>query len=229
MSKAIGMIEFKTTSTGVTAADAMVKTSEVEIVEAQTVCPGKYIAIITGDLSAVKAAVDTAVTTYEDKCIDSFVLGNPHESIFPAIYGTTQVEDISALGILETYDAAISFAKKYPDTAWCYGNHDLSYVWHVPETGYSTMAAYTVQKKLLDLKEVLPESNPIKYAHRIDNVLFSHAGISKDFVDLYVPKIKHDDVDTVLNYINNLGKMKMWYDGSPIWLRPQYTDVKMYK
>ena len=106
MSKAIGMIEFKTTSTGVTAADAMVKTSEVEIVEAQTVCPGKYIAIITGDLSAVKAAVDTAVTTYEDKCIDSFVLGNPHESIFPAIYGTTQVEEISALGILETYDAA---------------------------------------------------------------------------------------------------------------------------
>ena len=71
MSKAIGMIEFKTTATGVTAADAMVKTSDVEIVEAQTVCPGKYIAIITGDLSAVKAAVDTAVTTYEDKCIDS--------------------------------------------------------------------------------------------------------------------------------------------------------------
>ena len=104
MSKAIGMIEFKTTATGVTAADAMVKTSEVEIVEAQTVCPGKYIAIITGDLSAVKAAVDAAVTTYEDKC--SFVLGNPHESIFPAIYGTTQVEDVSALGILETYDAA---------------------------------------------------------------------------------------------------------------------------
>ena len=106
MSKAIGMIEFKTTATGVTAADAMVKTSEVEIIEAQTVCPGKYIAIITGDLSAVKAAVDAAVTTYEDKCIDSFVLGNPHESIFPAIYGTTQVDEISALGILETYDAA---------------------------------------------------------------------------------------------------------------------------
>ena len=106
MSKAIGMIEFKTTATGITAADAMVKTSEVEIVEAQTVCPGKYIAIITGDLSAVKAAVDAAVTTYEDKCIDSFVLGNPHESIFPAIYGASHVDDISALGIIETYDVA---------------------------------------------------------------------------------------------------------------------------
>ncbi|MCF0132694.1 MAG: BMC domain-containing protein [Blautia sp.] len=106
MSSAIGMIEFKTTAAGITAADLMVKTSDVEIVEAQTVCPGKYIAIVSGNLSAVKAAVETAVHTYEDKCIDSFVLGNPHPDIFPAIYGATNVEKINALGILETYDAA---------------------------------------------------------------------------------------------------------------------------
>ena len=41
MSKAIGMIEFKTVSAGITAADAMVKTADVELLEAQTVCPGK--------------------------------------------------------------------------------------------------------------------------------------------------------------------------------------------
>ena len=106
MSKAIGMIEFKTVATGITAADALVKTSEVELVEAQAVCPGKYIAIVSGDLSAVKAAVDAACTQYETQLIDSMVLGNPHESIFPAIYGATHVEDISALGIIETYDVA---------------------------------------------------------------------------------------------------------------------------
>ena len=32
--------------------------------------------------------------------------GIPHESIFPAIYGTTQIEKVNAFGILETYDAA---------------------------------------------------------------------------------------------------------------------------
>ena len=106
MSKAIGMVEFKTVSSGITAADAMVKTSEVEIVEAQTVCPGKYIAIVSGDLSAVKAAVDAASNQFPEQLIDNFVLGNPHEDIFPAIYGATNVEKISALGILETYDAA---------------------------------------------------------------------------------------------------------------------------
>ena len=34
------------------------------------------------------------------------MLGNPHESIFPAIYGAAKIEDVSALGIFETYDAA---------------------------------------------------------------------------------------------------------------------------
>ncbi len=106
MQRAIGMIEFKTVSAGITAADQMVKTANVEILEAQTVCPGKYIAIIAGDLSAVQAAVERARWTRPDALIDDFVLGNPDPSIFPAIYGTTQIENLNALGILETYDAA---------------------------------------------------------------------------------------------------------------------------
>ena len=106
MSSAIGMIEFKTVSAGVTAADLMVKTAAVELIEAQVVCPGKYIALITGDLSAVDAAVATAKNRAPEQLIDSFVLGNPHEGIFPAIYGTTHVEHVSSLGVLETFDAA---------------------------------------------------------------------------------------------------------------------------
>ena len=102
------MIEFKSVAAGMTAADIMVKTSEVDIVEAQTVCPGKYIAIITGDLSAVKASVETAMDMGGENGIDSFVLGNPDESIFPAILGTTNVtaDDVNALGVIETFDAA---------------------------------------------------------------------------------------------------------------------------
>ena len=106
MGKALGMIEFQTVSAGVTAADAMVKTASVELIEAQTVCPGKYIALITGDLSAVDAAVANAKSRFGEQLIDSFVLGNPHEGIFPAIYGTTHVEHISSLGGLETFDAS---------------------------------------------------------------------------------------------------------------------------
>lgn len=105
MSKAIGMIEYRTIAAGITAVDTMVKTSAVSIVEAQTVCPGKYIAIVSGDLSAVRAAVDAVKEQQPKFLINSLVLGNPHESIFPAIYAASDIKDVAALGILETYDA----------------------------------------------------------------------------------------------------------------------------
>ena len=105
MSKAIGMVEYKTVSAGITAADTMVKTSAVQILEAATVCPGKYITLITGELSAVRAAVDSAAKSCPDQMTDSFVLGNPHEDIFKAIYGGAPIENPKALGVLETFSA----------------------------------------------------------------------------------------------------------------------------
>ena len=48
----------------------------------------------------------------------------------------------------ETFDRAIAFAEDYPDTLWCYGNHDVSYSWGRLETGYSPYAERTVMSKL---------------------------------------------------------------------------------
>ena len=60
MSKALGMVEYKTVASGMTAADIMIKTASVEVLEAMPVCPGKYLVTVSGDLSAVRAAVDAA-------------------------------------------------------------------------------------------------------------------------------------------------------------------------
>lgn len=104
MAKAIGMLEYINVPTGMQAADTVLKTSQVEMIEAQTVCPGKYIMLFTGEISAVKASLEAA-GQYEG-LIDSFLLGNPHEGIFPAIYGTAEVTNPRALGVLETFSAA---------------------------------------------------------------------------------------------------------------------------
>lgn len=106
MKKAIGMIEFKTVASGITATDAMVKATQVEIVEAQTVCPGKYMAIVAGELSSVQNAIELVRKQFSSNLIGDFVLGNPHEDIFPALYGSSHVKEMKALGILETYDVA---------------------------------------------------------------------------------------------------------------------------
>lgn len=91
------------------------------------------------------------------------------------------------------------------------------------------MASMTVQRKLLDLREAVPEDNPIKYVQRIDNVLFSHGGVLNFFVEEYVPRAKYNDVDAVLETINQLGRIEMWNDASPIWLRPQHSKMRLYK
>lgn len=82
-----------------------------------------------------------------------------------------------------TYNAAIEFAKEFPNSLWCYGNHDLSYLWNEKETGYSSMAKQTVQQKIVELSSVLSDKNPIKYVQKVDGILFCHGGISKNFVE----------------------------------------------
>ena len=127
------------------------------------------------------------------------------------------------------HDEAIRFALEFPDTAWCYGNHDLSYFWHCLESGYSSMASATVQRKLLELRRTVPEDHPIQFVQKIDNVLFSHGGVLNYFVEEYVPKSKYHDVDAVVEEINKLGRIEMWNDMSPIWLRPQRPGIRLYK
>lgn len=130
---------------------------------------------------------------------------------------------------MQTFDAAIRFQKEYPDTLWCYGNHDLSYVWLQNESGFSSYAIPVVNAKLKELKDALPDENQMTYIHRIDNVLFLHGGLTYPFVKYYAGWVDCDDVDAVIEKINSLGFREMWDDASPLWFRPQYYYEKMYR
>ena len=130
---------------------------------------------------------------------------------------------------IETYDAAIAFAKAFPETLWCYGNHDVCYQWNRRETGYSKIAAWTVNEKLRILQESLPEEKQLAYIHRIDDVLFMHGGLTQFFVEMHVSEKAQMDTDNVIEEINNFGPYEMWDDLSPIWHRPQYSHLEMYE
>ena len=129
----------------------------------------------------------------------------------------------------QTYDAAISFAKEYPDTLWCYGNHDLCYLWNRRESGYSAIAQGIVCEKLNKLREALPDPERLQVLHRIDNVLFLHGGLADAYVSTFTPASRYNDVDEVIRRINSFGPEKMWMGLSPIWFRPGYDTGKMYK
>lgn len=66
----------------------------------------------------------------------------PDRSRIPGEYGGADIPDdwgreYDLELYVQTFDAAIAFAKEFPDTLWCYGNHDLCYVWNERESGYS--------------------------------------------------------------------------------------------
>ncbi len=128
----------------------------------------------------------------------------------------------------ETYDKAIGFAKEFPETLWCYGNHDYSYLHLYRETGFSYMAIDTVQRKLAELQKALPDEKQLAIIHRIDKVLFMHGGLTRKFVYENVPIKDEDDIDDVIERINQLPHYKLWDDDSPLWARPQESNIEMY-
>ena len=129
----------------------------------------------------------------------------------------------------ETFDRAISFQKAYPDTLWCYGNHDLSYIWERYEGGYSLAASSLVQEKLSELQQALPHNSQLAYVQRIDNVLFAHGGLTEEFVKDYISGCDLEETDAILEKVNRLSSEEIWKEASPVWARPQeYLEV-MYK
>lgn len=102
----IGLIELSSIASGFGASDAMLKAADVEIVLARTICSGKYMVMVRGDVAAVESAVSAGIQAGGFGVIDSFVIPNIHESVFPAISGTNKVETLEALGVLESFSVA---------------------------------------------------------------------------------------------------------------------------
>lgn len=124
---------------------------------------------------------------------------------------------------LETYEAAITFAREYPETLWCYGNHDLSYLWGESETGYHPEKRGLVCQEIKKLTNTLPKKSQLAYIHKIDKTLFMHGGLANLFVQLRVAPQNRKNVLAVIKAINQMGCETMWAADSPIWYRPQLS------
>lgn len=102
----IGLVEVKNVSKGIVVTDEMLKSAGIVLISSGSVCPGKFVTIVGGELSAIHAAVDRAELIAEDALIDKFVIGNLGDNVFEAICGTADVKEKKAFGIVETFTAA---------------------------------------------------------------------------------------------------------------------------
>jgi microcompartment protein CcmL/EutN len=103
---AIGLIELSSIAAGYLVADAMLKAADVELILSRTICSGKYMVLVGGDVAGVTSSVEAGQVIGQGAVIDAFVIPNVHPSLFPAISGTSKVDALEAMGIIESFSVA---------------------------------------------------------------------------------------------------------------------------
>ncbi|WP_352418361.1 BMC domain-containing protein [Proteiniborus sp.] len=83
MRQAIGMVETRSLVAAIQAADTMVKSADVRIVDVNFVGSGVVSVIVSGEVAAVKAAVDNATEVVKNiaEIISTNVIARPHDEV----------------------------------------------------------------------------------------------------------------------------------------------------
>ncbi|MCP4453007.1 MAG: BMC domain-containing protein [Planctomycetes bacterium] len=105
---AIGMIETNSIARGILVHDVMLKKAQIEVIQSNSICPGKYIVFIAGKEADVQEAMQDGLHYGGVAVIDSLYIPNIREDIFPAMIGGNQDIEIDSVVIVETYSVSSS-------------------------------------------------------------------------------------------------------------------------
>jgi microcompartment protein CcmL/EutN len=108
MYPAIGLIELNSIARGIMAMDAMLKKAPIKLIEAMPICPGKYMVLIAGEVAPVESSLNIGLEVGGEYVVDDLFLPNAHPQVLPAILALTEVSELDALGIMETFCIAAS-------------------------------------------------------------------------------------------------------------------------
>jgi microcompartment protein CcmL/EutN len=105
----LGGLELDSVAAGVQVLDAVVKAAPLEIIDARTVCPGKYLILVTGSEASVEAGLAAGSEIRSDCLLDRIYLPNLHEGVVAALDNSAASEsrvselELDAVGVLESY------------------------------------------------------------------------------------------------------------------------------
>ena len=103
----LALIELSSIARGIDTTDRMLKAAEVKLVLARTICSGKYMVMVAGELAEVEASVAAGLDCSREATIDHFIIPDVHPAVFPAVSGTSLVAlHKGALGVIESFSVA---------------------------------------------------------------------------------------------------------------------------
>lgn len=110
MHDCIGLLESRSLARGIEAADAMAKEAPVALLWMRAIEPGKHVALFSGEVDDVRAALRRGRTILREDAIDELFLPAAHPSIFDALSTASsrgeraffaEGTDDTALGLIE--------------------------------------------------------------------------------------------------------------------------------
>ncbi len=102
---ALALVEFNSIAHGIAFADQMTKGGDIKLLDNYPTCPGKHVAIISGDTQAVKEALMKGLESGNDFVLEHTVIPNIDPQVLNGAMGipAASAKDIDALGIVESY------------------------------------------------------------------------------------------------------------------------------
>ena len=106
--KAIGIIELSSLFKGFEVQDAVLKMTKIEKLLARTICSGKYVILVRGEVADVEACIIQAKETGGFAIVNALMIPHVDEKVFPAIAGTTVLDSpkVDGLAVIETFSVA---------------------------------------------------------------------------------------------------------------------------
>lgn len=107
-SKSIGLIELSSVAAGYLVQDTMLKAGPIQLLLARSICSGKYLIIVSGDVTSVEAAVLAGAAAAGPALIERRMIARVHPDVLAAISNAVDIDPakLRAVGIVETYSAA---------------------------------------------------------------------------------------------------------------------------
>ena len=104
----IGLIELSSIATGYMVEDRMLKAGAVHLLLARSICSGKFLIVISGDVTSVEAALLAGAAAAGASLIERRQIARVHPSVLAGISQAVDVDpkQLRSIGVIETFSAA---------------------------------------------------------------------------------------------------------------------------
>ncbi|MBI5638721.1 MAG: BMC domain-containing protein [Nitrospinae bacterium] len=103
---ALALLELRSIARGIKTCDEVMKKADVQLLDARSLCPGKYMVLFAGAVSPVEESFRQGVAIGDDMMVDELFLPNAHPQLIPAMEACAVAPAVDALAVFETFTVA---------------------------------------------------------------------------------------------------------------------------